>query len=114
MIDSKNLTEAQLETLKHISYEQQVMTYDALCSKCPFADIRVFKHGLGYPVASLQEAIDLVCSEYGSTYQIYRGCGYGGEEITMKEITMNSCRLWSKKRIEIDNVDNCFIILEEE
>jgi len=114
MVDSKNLTEAQLETLRHISYEQQVMTYDALCSTCPYADIRVIKHGLGYPVKDLQEAIDIVCAETLNTYSIHRGCGFGGEEITMKEITMNSCRFWSGKRIETDNVDNCFIVLEVE
>jgi hypothetical protein len=123
VIDNKRLSEFLAQNLAHVSYETQVAIWDKNCSSCPFKTIRTISSDYRNDsikriteYSTLEAALDALLFEIVDQ-KILRGCNFGGEEYSLLEIVMNTCRFWNSETIEGgDNPDNdptSFIIVDE-
>lgn len=112
MLDDKDLSPYVKEVLTSATYELLVNTYDRSCSICPFNLIRVVRNGQILKEGhNLQDAIRKSLEFENS--QIERFCNYNEELHTLREVAVNTCRLWGDKDeydegvfIEIENVSD--------
>jgi len=113
MLDNKNLPDFVKESLRFLPYQTQIEIYDKNCMNCPFKCLEsVNGFGVRKEYANLTELLE--SPEVGlPNIKILRGCTYGGDYFTLKEITMNTCRFWKTETCEggfnIDNLPNSFI-----
>jgi hypothetical protein len=103
MLDNKRLTSLSVETLRSLSYESKVKLYDKNCAKCPFALIQTKRGRFFKRRDTLEEAIEV--AEDNRSTSVVRGCCYGGDEFSLNEIVMNTCRLWKKETQELEDED---------
>lgn len=103
MLDNKKLSALSVETLNSLSYEAKVKMYDNNCAKCPFALIQTKRKNILTRRPTLKRAIEI--AEDNRTTSVVRGCCYGGDEFSLNEIIMNTCRLWRKETQEVGEDD---------
>lgn len=109
MIDNKYLAESTLSYLRSLTYETMVGIFNTHCSDCPFRIVKLVSDWGHEEKDCSQMDYDTVLrnlSEDNSAF-IQRGCSFGGEEFSLREIMLNTCRFWRTSSIEGgDNEDN--------
>lgn len=109
MVDNKHLSEFVYESMQLLTYEQQVSIWNNNCRNCGFSCIELKRDNkIIIEFDSADEAEDYLSFNPQVDGRLMRSCLFGGEKITLKEITSNTCRLWYNKTDEcgIENPDN--------
>lgn len=125
MLDNKQLSESIIDhlkmlpnstsTLRDLPRESKVEIYDNNCGGCGFCRVEVHTLKGVHIFNNVKDAIDIAESGgYRGISDIKRTCSYpgnveivNGEEYypTLTEIIMNTCRLWSDRKCEMnDNI----------